>query len=124
MNKWFVTMGSMCVFLGMTVFAGAQVTFQILPNPTGPTYSNYALSGNGKAMAANYGGEIFRWTSAGGFVDLGQGDPLNSSIGISSDGNTIIAGRVGPDGNTNSALWQQATGWVDLGHPTEGCVLD
>ncbi len=124
MKRWLFAIWLACGCLGLTAFSGAQVKFQLIPNPTGPTYSNYALSGNGTVMAANYGGELFRWTSAGGFVDLGPGDPFNSSIGISRDGSTIISGRVGPDGNTNSAIWQQATGWVDLGHPAEGCVLD
>jgi len=55
---------------------------------------------------------------------LGLGDIFNSSIGISSDGNTIVTGHTGPDGNSNPAMWQQATGWVDLGHPAEGCTLD
>ena len=75
-------------------------------------------------MAANFGGEIFRWTAATGFVDLGLGDIFNSSIGISADGKTIVSGRLGLDGNSNPAMWQEATGWVDLGHPAEGCVLD
>jgi len=75
-------------------------------------------------MAANYGGEIFRWTAAGGFVDLGPGDPFNSSIGISADGKTIVTGIMGTDGNTAPAMWQEATGWVNLGHPAEGCSMD
>jgi probable HAF family extracellular repeat protein len=83
-----------------------------------------ALSQNGKVMAANFGGEIFRWTPGTAFVDLGPGDEFNASIGISADGETIVAGRMGADGNSNPAIWQQATGWVDLGHPVEGCELD
>jgi hypothetical protein len=58
------------------------------------------------------------------FADLGLGDTFTSSIGISADGNTIVTGRTGGDGNSNPAIWQQATGWVNLGYPAEGCVLD
>jgi len=52
------------------------------------------------------------------------GETFNSSIGISADGNTIVRGRTGADCNSNPARWQQVTGWVDLGHPAEDCVLD
>jgi uncharacterized membrane protein len=123
MKKALTTLG-LCALLCFSASSWAQVTFQRIASPVPPTWSNFALSKDGKVMAANYGGEIFRWTSAGGFVDLGLGDFLNSSIGISADGNTIVSGRVGPDGNTNPAMWQQATGWVDLGHPAEGCLVD
>src|SRR5882724_1308837 len=78
--------------------AWAQATFELINSPVGLTWSNFALNKNGTVMAANYGGEIFRWTGAEGFVDLGMGDFLNSSIGISADGSPIIAGRVGSDG--------------------------
>lgn len=122
MKSWFVVAVG-CVLLCVSNPAGAQVKFQQLQSPT-QTWSNYALSKNGKVMAANIGGEIFRWTAEDGFVDLGLGDIFNSSIGISADGNTIVSGRTGSDGNTNPAMWQRDTGWVDLGHPAEGCVLD
>jgi len=109
---------------------GQTPTFQMLIDPTGSgTWANYALSRDGKVMAANYGGSIYRWTPdtpkfpSGGFTFLGPGYFLNSEIGISSDGMTIITSRVGPDGNVNPALWKQ-TGWTDLGHPANGCTLD
>jgi hypothetical protein len=46
-------------------------------------------------VAANVGGEIFRWSAEQGFVDLGAGYFLNSSVGISADGSTIAATIVG-----------------------------
>jgi probable HAF family extracellular repeat protein len=112
-----------CVLLCFSASALAQVKYQQLTSPI-QSWINVALSKDGKVMAANIGGELFRWTASTGFVDLGLGDTFNSSIGISADGNTIVAGLVGPDGNSNPAMWQQATGWVNLGHPAEGCVLD
>ena len=75
-------------------------------------------------MAANYGGELFRWTGGGGFLDLGTGDLFSSSIAISADGSTIVAGFPGADRYANPARWQQATGWMSLGHASEGCVMD
>lgn len=118
--------------LSVSFAAGGQTpTFQMLMNPTGSgTWINYALSHDGKVMAANYGGSIYRWTPDtpkfpfGGFAYLGPGYLLDSEIGISSDGTTIITGRTGPDGYVNPALWKQTTGWSDLGHPANGCILD
>jgi len=112
-----------CALLCLSTSSFAQVKFQQFKTPIN-TWVNLSLSSNGKAMAANMGGEIFRWTSTGGFKDLGPGDGFNSSIGISGDGNTVVSGRIGSDGNANPAMWQQSTGWVDLGHPAEGCLLD
>lgn len=115
---------SLCALLCFSASVWAQVKFEMIASPVPPTWANFALSANGKVMAANYGGEIFRWTSAGGFVDLGLSDTFSSSIGISADGNTIVAGRTSSDGHTSPAMWQKATGWVDLGHPGEGCLMD
>jgi len=113
-----------CLLLAFAGLASAQVSFEIIPSPLGPTWSNSSLSRDGETMAANYGGELFRWTRGGGFVDLGTGDRFNSSIGVSADGSTIVAGLPGPDGFSNPARWQESTGWVNLGHPAEGCVLN
>jgi uncharacterized membrane protein len=122
MKRRFV-LGVVCALLSFSASIWAQVTFRQLQSPI-QTWSNYSLSKNGNVMAANFGGEIFRWTANTGFVHLGHGDIFNSSIGISADGKTIVTGRPGPDGNSNPAMWQPGTGWVDLGHPAEGCVLD
>src|SRR5271168_225252 len=105
-----------CIFL-LTLSSAAwsqTPTFQLLINPTGSsTWVNYALSHDGKVMAANYGGSIYRWTPDtpkypfDGFSFVGPGNFLNSEIGISSDGTTIITARTGPDGNVDSAMWKQ-----------------
>ncbi len=123
MKKCFVRV-ALSALVCLAASAVAQVKLDIITSPVEPTWVNAALSKNGQVMAANYGGEIFRWTAAGGFVDLGTSDLFNSSIGVSADGNTIVTGRTGTDGNANPAMWQQATGWVNLGHPAEGCSLD
>jgi len=72
-------------------------TFQMLTSPIQNTWANFALSRDGKVMAANYGGEIYRWTPNGGFVDLGPGDPNSSSVAISHDGSTIVSSLLGSD---------------------------
>ena len=114
--------GILCLLAGLCLSAQeSTATFQIITDPFTGTWANFALSGDGTVMAANYGGEIFRWTAAGGFQDLGPGDPYSSSIGISQDGSTIISGYIGSDGFSRPALWN-ATGLVDLGHPKNGCT--
>jgi uncharacterized membrane protein len=122
MKKWLFGAGLVCLFstLGLQANA-ATATFHIINDPV-QAGSNYAFSADGKVMAANYGGEIYRWTAAHGFQDLGPGDPNSSSIGISSDGSTIISGHVGADGFTSPAIWK-AGSVVDLGHPSNGCTL-
>lgn len=120
MKKSFVYAAIVCLLITLSLPAWAgSATFQILDDPI-VTWSNYAFSADGTVMAANYGGEIFRWTAAGGFEDLGPGDSSNSAIGISSDGTTIISGYVGPDGFSSPAIWKNGT-LVDLGHPKNGC---
>jgi hypothetical protein len=86
----------------------AQIaTFQMLTSPTQNTWANFALSRDGKVMAANYGGEIYRWTPNGGFVDLGPGDPNSSSIAISHDGSTIVSSLLGSNHAGTPGLWKQ-----------------
>jgi len=122
MKKWLINAGLLCLLSSLCIPAkAATATFQIITDPVNGTWSNYALSGDGTVMAANYGGEIYRWTAAGGFKDLGHGDPNSSSIGISRDGSTIISGYVGLRGFTSPHIWN-ASGLVDLGHPHNGCT--
>jgi len=131
-NRRVVRMLLSCIFLLTVSLAWGQTpSFQMLIDPTGTgTWVNYALSHDGKVMAANYGGSIYRWTPDtpkypfDGFSFVGPGNFLNSEIGISSDGTTIITARTGPDGNVDSAMWKQSGGWIDLGHPANGCALD
>jgi hypothetical protein len=117
---------SLCVLMSLCALSVAQTpsaTLRMIDVPI-DTWVNYAISADGSVVAANVGGEIFRWTSDQGFVDLGAGDFLNSSVGISADGSTIAATIVGPDGNTNPGRWRQSTSWISLGHPAKGCVMD
>jgi uncharacterized membrane protein len=131
-NRRIATMHLCCiVLLSASTAWGQTPTFKMLIDPTNSgTWVNYALSHDGKVMAANYGGFIYRWTPDslsfpfGGFEFLGPGYFLDSELGISSDGTTIISARTGPDGNVNPALWKQETGWSDLGHPANGCTMD
>ncbi len=120
-KNWLLMAVSVGLFSGMALEANAQTaTFHILKDPVAQTWVNFALSADGSVMAANYGGEIYRWTAKGGFEDLGPGDPYSSSIAISADGSTIISGHPGADGYTSPAIWKDG-GVIDLGHPANGC---
>jgi probable HAF family extracellular repeat protein len=121
MKKCLIHAGLVCLFSSLCLSAmAATATFQTISDPITGTWVNYALSGAGSVMAANYGGEIYRWTTADGFQYLGAGDPYSSSIGISRDGSAIISGHMGEDVFTRPAIWK-ASGVVDLGHPRNGC---
>ncbi len=122
MKSSFLISGLLCLCLALSVSASAApATFEIVADPITNIWSNFALSGNGDVMAANYGGEIFRWTAATGFVDLGPGDYFSSAIGISRDGSAIISGYFGSDGFSRPAIWN-SKGLIDLGHPANGCT--
>ena len=122
MKKWLVKAGLVCLFSSICLHArAATATFEIINDPVQQTWSNFAFSANGSVMAANYGGEIYRWTASTGFQDLGPGDIYSSSIGISGNGSTIISGRVGADGFSSPTIWK-AGSVIDLGHPFNGCT--
>jgi hypothetical protein len=122
MTKYLISAGLICLSFALCLPANASTaTFQILADPLTGTWTNFALSGDGDVMAANYGGEIYRWTAESGFQDLGPGDSYSSSIGISRDGSAIISGYIGADGFSRPAIWNK-NGQVDLGHPANGCT--
>src|SRR5712691_3970584 len=102
-----------CAFFCVAASAWGQVKYQQLTSPI-QSWESFALSKDGKVMAANIGGEIFRWTAAGGFIDLGLGDTFNSSIGISADGNTIV-GRQYDRGRPHGLRRQLESGDVATG---------
>src|SRR5262249_27123397 len=108
--KRIALLGTLSALLCLCANASAQASFEMIASPVAPTWFNYALNGDGTVMVANYGGEIFRWTENGGFVDLGMGDFLNTSIGVSADGKTIVAGIVGSDGASTPGLWRRNSG--------------
>ena len=71
------------------------------------------VSADGTVVSGSNGGGAFRWTPAGGIVNL---PTASTAVGISLDGNTLT-GEFGG----NAGLWTQASGWVDLGGvPTSG----
>jgi probable HAF family extracellular repeat protein len=123
LKKLLLSLLAFCIVLGGSPLP-AQVSFHLVPQPTGPTWQNFALSYDGKTMAADFGGELFLWKKGQGFKDLGPGDQFTTSIGISGDGSTVTSTISNPDGSSESGIWRKSTGWVHLGHPANGCQLD
>jgi hypothetical protein len=59
MTKYLISAGLICLSFAVCLPANASTaTFQILADPLTGTWTNFALSGEGAVMAANYGGEI------------------------------------------------------------------
>src|SRR5258708_32132660 len=117
MAKYLISAGLICLSLALCRPANASTaTFQIIADPLTGTWTNFALSGDGSVMAANYGGEIYRWTANTGFQYLGPGDTYSSSIGISRDGSALIMGYIGADAFAPPALWKPKVLGA-LGHP-------
>ncbi len=111
------------LLLGCSVTASAQITFQGLGNvtasPAGGINSTAAgLSADG-SVVTGYGNnaagtfEAFRWTSAGGMVNI-SGGVTSSAFSISADG-SVVAGVVNDSGNNAAGRWTAGTGFVSLG---------
>lgn len=124
MKKFLLPAVLSALLFGHSVSAATQkVSFRILQPPVGFFFSNLALSADGEKMAINTGSEIFLWTAGKGYTDLGPGGTSSGSIAISSDGTTIVADGIGVDGLDSPSRWTASTGWIDLGHPHNGCSL-
>ena len=105
--------------------AGAQTaSIHFLKLPVNVFFAGFAISGDGTKVAINNAGEIFLWTKGKGFTDLGPGGLTSSSIAISADGTTIVTDQLGVDGVDSPARWTESGGWMDMGHPRNGCQLD
>ncbi|MGD0632599.1 MAG: hypothetical protein ABR987_25015 [Terracidiphilus sp.] len=119
MYKLSLAVGALLAVLTVPGMA-ATATFQILATPFVGSAS-LAVSGDGSVVAINNYAEIYRWTAANGFQDLGPADPNNGSLAISRDGTAIATGIIGADGFGTPGRWT-AAGWEDLGHPANGCT--
>jgi probable HAF family extracellular repeat protein len=62
------------------------------------------------------GFHAFRWTSAGGMVDLGTlGSNVSSATAVNSDGSVIVGYSNTPVGFGHAFRWTAATGMTDIG---------
>lgn len=79
----------------------------------------YGISADG-AVIVGVGGypsvHAFRWTSAGGFQDLGvpEGCRASGAFAISGDGAAVTGWIALSEGGSRPALWRQELGMVDL----------
>ena len=65
----------------------------------------------GSSLSAN-GGEVFRWTEAGGMVSLGAS--AVSWGDVSADGSVVVGGTLSANGH-EAFRWIEAEGMVGLG---------
>ncbi|MCY0147649.1 hypothetical protein OEG84_07955 [Hoeflea sp. G2-23] len=73
--------------------------------------ANNSILGSGTT-----GNRAYRWTSAGGFQDLGSlGSNNSSGLGISADGNVIVGSSYDDGGRLRAMRWTSAAGMLSLG---------
>ena len=89
----------------------AQVSFTPLGSPNTHVWD---MSGDGSVIVGfrSNQGPVFRWTAAGGAVDIGGSDYL---VRISRDGKTIVCQASDSQGLKSTAIWQGGTNWKTLG---------
>ena len=66
--------------------------------------------------SATTGNRAYRWTSSGGFQDLGSlGSNNSTGLGISADGSVIVGGSYDGSGRLRAMRWTAADGMISLG---------
>ena len=101
-----------------------QVTFTPLGDLPGGDWDSQAsdvsadgsvVVGSGVDSQGNTKG--FRWTSAGGMVDLGSlpGHPNSNAASVSADGSVVAGTSVSPNAQSEAFRWSSQTGMVGLG---------
>jgi len=100
--------------------AAAQGTFTGLGQPD--TYVS-GISADGTVIVGTYStmGPEFRWTAAGGVVNIGGIGALSV---ISRDGRTIVTDAKDAQGMTSAAIWMGGTTWKNLGGLPNGTASD
>ncbi len=103
--------------------AGGMVDLGTLPGAAGGAFSGsitraLAMSSDG-SIIVGYGPDAtaerpWRWTEAGGMVDIAQGQWVGRARGISPDG-TVIVGTRTVGGLSEAFAWTEAGGRIDLG---------
>lgn len=74
----------------------------------------------GLAPVGNDEQQVFRWSAASGYADLGlnaAGWTRSWLGGISADGSTIAGGAMGPDHDIDAFLWTESSGLRELAAP-------
>ena len=90
-----------------------------------PTVVN-GISGNGLAVVGNSVDRAFKWSQAGGFVNLGvlPGYQSSSARDANHDGSIVVGTLSNGSGSEPQAFrWTQATGMQGLGANTRGIAI-
>ncbi|MCZ6651506.1 MAG: dockerin type I domain-containing protein [Planctomycetota bacterium] len=127
--------GDGSVVVGHFLIGGEGVRWTVsggieLLNP-GVMSAPYDASADGSVIVgqARFGGSdsydhTFRWTQAGGMVDLGTlGGPNSAAHSVSADGSVVVGiSESSPPFNVQAFRWTEAEGMVGLGGLSEGAT--
>lgn len=112
------------VIAASAVTCHAQVSFRILPGASWPSTVVRSMNADATVLAglAPVGDDeqqVFRWSAASGYADLGLNAGWTRSWlgGISADGSTIAGGAMGPDYDIDAFLWTESSGLRELAAP-------
>src|SRR5215831_18509787 len=107
------------------VFAGLGQ----IPGGTGSAAVAISSDGGvvvGTARTAQGIAHPFRWTPAGGMVDLGtfRDGQTAQATGVSSDGSVVVGYSDVADGSVHAFRWTSAEGLVDIGVLAGGTIAE
>ncbi|GLK90430.1 autotransporter domain-containing protein [Pseudomonas turukhanskensis] len=75
-----------------------------------------AVNADGTVVVGASGIYAFRWTAAGGMVDLGNlGGDFAAAQGVSADGAVVVGSAAVADGTERAFRWTEQTGMTNLG---------
>jgi uncharacterized membrane protein len=95
-----------------TAAATEAVSVTAVDFPTTPGgWPNFAFSADGSRVAV-YLDNVIYLLEDGIYTALGEGDPLNSQIGISADGTVIVSSQPDAQGIITPTIWREADGWA------------
>jgi probable HAF family extracellular repeat protein len=74
------------------------------------------VNADGTVVVGASGIYAFRWTAAGGMVDLGNlGGDFSAAQGVSADGSVVVGSASVADGTERAFRWTEGTGMTSLG---------
>jgi hypothetical protein len=89
----------------------AAVTLEYLTNPTGGT-ATFDVNHDGSRVAANFQGQVYLLDAAGNYTLINTLPTYNWTVGISSDGSTIVTNTVDSLAIQVPVILREADGWL------------
>lgn len=80
------------------------------------TSGAFGVNGDGSVVVGTSGSYAFRWTAAGGMVDLGSlGGVISAANAVSADGAVVVGYATLADGTDRAFRWTAGAGMTSLG---------